>query len=254
MGEQGGFYLRERTQSLAAPRTSGFFGTAGLSSVGASVRRMGAKTALLAYANGDVASALREAGEPTVEGTAALIAQVFPGWGMESAKGNVLGESTYPPERLTYAASFPGVDLVCDRRLMFDRPSELPAHLLETVASRRVILHAMHSVSDWLAFAVWEAGRLRRSLSLSPDGGIVENIGDPFPFEMPYWAGERPVEPDPEWDEEPYALPFHPLELGNDALRALFGFLLEGRPLPEDVDPDEVPLLGFELTDPDTSR
>ncbi|MGC9382829.1 DUF6928 family protein [Streptomyces sp. MH13] len=196
---------------------------------------MGAKTALLAYADGDVASALREADEPTAEGTAALIAQVFPGWGMERTEDEVLGESTYPPEGLTYAASFQGVDLVCDRRLMFDRPSELPPHLLEAAAGRRVILHAMHSVSDWLAFAVWEEGRLRRSLSLSPDGGIVENIGDPFPFEMSYWAGDRPVESDPEWDEELYALPFHPLELGNEALRALFGFLLEGRPLPEDV-------------------
>ncbi|MEU4077228.1 hypothetical protein AB0F26_08920 [Streptomyces venezuelae] len=55
------------------------------------------------------------------------------------------------------------------------------------------------------------------------------------------------MEFDPEWDEEPYALPFHPLELGNEALRAFFGFLLEGRPLAEDVDPDEVPLLGFRL-------
>ncbi|GGP87358.1 DUF6928 family protein [Streptomyces sindenensis] len=169
-------------------------------------------------------------------------------------KGDVLGESTYPPERLTYVASFPGVDLVCDRRLMFDRPSELPADLLGAAAGRRVILHAIHSVSDWLAFAVWQEGRLRRSLSLSPDGGIVENIGDPSPFEMPYWAGDRPVEFDPAWDEEPYALPFHPLELGNEALRALFGFLLKGRPSPEDVGPDEVPLLGFDLTDLDTSR
>ncbi|MET8740820.1 hypothetical protein [Streptomyces sp. NPDC004728] len=215
---------------------------------------MGAKAALLAYVDGGVASVLKAAGEPTAEGTAALIARVFPGCRAEPTEGEVLGEATYPPDGLTYAASFTGVDMVCDRRLMFDRPSELPAHLLEATAGRRVILHAMHSVSDWLAFAVWEDGRLRRSLSLSPDSGIVENIGDPFPFEMPYWAGDRLVESDPEWDEEPYALPFHPLELGNEALRALFGFLLEGRPSPEDVDPDEVSLLGFDLTDPDTSR
>ncbi|MFF7436982.1 DUF6928 family protein [Streptomyces sp. NPDC008122] len=159
----------------------------------------------------------------------------------------MLGEVTYPPDGLTYAASFQGVDLVCDRRLMFDRPSELPAHLLEAAAGRRVILHAMHSVSDWLAFAVWEDGRLVRSLSLSPDGGIVENIGDPFPFETPYWTGDRPVEFAPNWEEKPYALPFHPLELGNEALRAFCGFLLEGRPAPDDVDPDGVPLLGFRL-------
>lgn len=216
---------------------------------GTSVWCMGAKTALLAYADGDVVPALKAAGEPQAERTAELVARLFPGRRTELTQGGVLGESTYPPEGITYAAGFPGVDLVCDRRLMFDRPSELPAHLLEAAAGRRVVAHAMHSVSDWLAFAVWEEGRLRRSLSLSPDGGIAENIGDPFPFEAPYWAGERSVETDPEWDEEPYPLPFHPLELGNEALRALFGFPLEGRPSPEGVDPDEIPLLGFGLTD-----
>ncbi|MFE6761750.1 DUF6928 family protein [Streptomyces sp. NPDC057689] len=209
---------------------------------------MGAKTAILAYADGDVAPVLKAAGEPQAAGTAELVARVFPGRGTVSTEGYLLAETTYPPEGITYAASFPGVDLVCDRRLMFDRPSELPAHLLEAAEGRRVILHAMHSVSDWLAFAVWEKGRLCRSLSLSPDGGIVENVGDPFPFEAPYWAGDRPVEFDPEWDEEPYPLPFHPLELGNEALRALFGFVLEGCPSPEDVAPDEIPLLGFTLT------
>ncbi|MFF3758093.1 DUF6928 family protein [Streptomyces sp. NPDC002185] len=208
---------------------------------------MGAKTAVLAYVGGDAASALKAAGDPVAEGTAALIARVFPGCRAEPTEGEVLGKATYPQDGLTYAARFTGVDLVCDRRLMFDRPSELPTHLLEAAAGRRVIVHAMHSVSDWLAFAVWEDGRLVRSLSLSPDGGIGENIGDPLPFETAYWAGHHPVEVDPEWNEEPYALPFHPLELGNEALRAFFGFLLEGTPAPEDVDPDVVPLLGFRL-------
>ncbi|WP_433329831.1 DUF6928 family protein [Spirillospora sp. CA-294931] len=32
-------------------------------------------------------------------------------------------------------------------------------------------------------FGVWEDGRLLRSLSLSTDGGIGENIGEPLPFE-----------------------------------------------------------------------
>jgi hypothetical protein len=106
----------------------------------------------------------------------------------------------------------------------------------------------MHSVSDWLCFAVWENGSLVRSLSVSPDGGIVENIGEPYDFERPYWAGERPVGSTLSGD--PYPLPFHPLELGEDALRALFGFILEGRPDPSDVDPYEVPLRGFRVADP----
>ncbi|WP_434481862.1 DUF6928 family protein [Streptomyces sp. NBC_01340] len=40
---------------------------------------------------------------------------------------------------------------------------------------------------------------------------------------MPHWAGDRPADvvPWPDEDEEPYPLPFHPLELGEDAPRAL---------------------------------
>jgi hypothetical protein len=35
----------------------------------------------------------------------------------------------------------------------------------------------MHSVVDWFAYAVWIDGQLRRSLSLSPDSGIMEIVG-----------------------------------------------------------------------------
>jgi len=107
-------------------------------------------------------------------------------------------------------------------------------------------------VSAGLAFAFWEAGPLLRSLSLSPDSGIIENIGEPLPFEMPYWAGDRPADviPWPDQDDEPYALPFHPLELGEDALRALCGFVQEGRPEPDDIDAGSIALHGFRVRDP----
>jgi hypothetical protein len=75
---------------------------------------------------------------------------------------------------------------------MTSRPSQLPGRLLTPGAGRRVILHAMHSATDWLAYAVWQDGVLLRSLSLSPDGGITEDIGAPLPFEAPFWAGEHP--------------------------------------------------------------
>ncbi|WP_308364267.1 hypothetical protein [Streptomyces sp. ISL-86] len=212
---------------------------------------MGAKTGLLAYADGDIPAALRQGSEAGIAETTDLVGRLYPGWGMEAAEGEILDEGTYPADGLTYAASFPGVDIVCDRRLMIDRPSQLPEHLVAASAGRRMVLHAMHSVVDWLAFAVWEDGRLVRSLSLSPDGGVIEDIGEPFPCERPYWAGGHPVEQDPDWeDEAPYPLPFHPLELGEEALRAFFGFILEGRPAPDDVDPDDVRLQGFRLTAP----
>jgi hypothetical protein len=211
---------------------------------------MGAKTGLLMYSDGDVREALRAAPAPDPERTAALIERLYPGWSVAETTPSSLGDGTYPPYGTTYAASFPGVDVVCDQRVMLDVPTELPAHLVEASAGRRLVLHAMHSVVDWLAFAVWEDGRLVRSLSLSPDGGIVENIGEPLAFEAAYWAGEHPVEVDPAWSDEPYALPFHPLDLGEEVLHHLCGFILEGMPDPDDADPHEVGLLGYRLTDP----
>ncbi len=170
---------------------------------------MGAKTALLAFAEGDIRSALRGA--------------------MRSD----------------------GAELYCDRRLVLDRPSQLPEHLRQAGAGRRIIMHGMHSMVDWLGFAVWEDGVLVRSLSLSLDGGIRENIGKPYDFERPYWAGEHSVRPVPGWPSQgPYPLSFHPLDLGERALRALFGFVMEGRPDPNDIDTKAVYLHGFCVTDP----
>jgi hypothetical protein len=211
---------------------------------------MGAKTGLLVYADGDIREALRAVARPDSEQTASLIEHLYPGWTVQEDEPSSLGDGSYPPYGTTYATRLPGIDIVCDQRVMLDHPSRLPAHLVEASAGRRLVLHAMHSVVDWLAFAVWDDGQLIRSLSLSPDNGVMENIGDPFAFEAAYWAGEHPVPHDPAWSDEPYSLPFHPLDLGEDALRALLGFILEGMPEPDDADPYDVELLGFRLTDP----
>jgi hypothetical protein len=104
----------------------------------------------------------------------------------------------------------------------------------------------MHSVVDWFAFGIWNGdGSLRRSLSLSPDSGVIENLGTPLAFEAAYWAGEKAVEVD--GGESPYSLPFHPLELAEDTLRNLFGFNYEGPYLNDDPDLDDVVLAGFAL-------
>ncbi|MBB2947381.1 hypothetical protein FB565_007149 [Actinoplanes lutulentus] len=38
--------------------------------------------------------------------------------------------------------------------------------------------------------------------------------------------------------------------MGGQALRALFGFILEGRPEPGDIDPFDVHMHGFRVADP----
>ncbi|MGW0649661.1 DUF6928 family protein [Streptomyces umbrinus] len=213
---------------------------------------MGAKTGLLVYADGEVPDLLRRVGAADSARSTAMVRRLYPGWEIEDSKGSSLSEGVYPPDGTAYAASWPGIEVICDRRVMIDFPSQLPEHLVAASAGRRLVLHAMHSVVDWLAFAVWEDGHLVRSLSLSPDSGIIENIGEPLPFERPYWSGDRPADviPWPDEEEEPYALPFHPLELGEDALRALCGFIQEGLPEPDDVDAYGIGLHGFHVRDP----
>jgi hypothetical protein len=224
---------------------------------------MGAKTVLLAFVDGDLPAALRAAtrsettgqvpggsGFRGAEETEAVVRRLSPGYEVTPRAGGTLFEDCYPPAGIVFAAVMPGATLLCGRQLVAGTPSELPEHLLTEAAGRRILFHSMHSVVDALTFAVWEDARLIRSLSVSPDTGIVQDFGEPFPFERPYLAGEHPVTsmfP----GQGPYPLPFHPMVLGEETLRALFGFVIEGRPQPDDVDAGKVHLHGFRVADPD---
>ena len=208
---------------------------------------MGAKTALLIYAEGDVAQALHDAVELDRAATEALVARLLPGLDVVAVEDGNLGWNINPPDGVLYAGVFRGLTVICAAELGEIRPGDLRPGWLAEGAGRRVILHSMHSVSDFLGFAVWGAnGTLDRALCLSPDDGIVEDRGDRLPFEQAYWAGEHPVDDDDD-DDEPYPLPFHPLELGEDALATLCGFVIEGMPPEGMPDVHRVPLAGFRL-------
>lgn len=43
-----------------------------------------------------------------------------------------------------------------------------------------------------LFYAIWSPdGTVRRAFSLSPDSGVIENVGTPLPFEKKYLAGDQ---------------------------------------------------------------
>jgi hypothetical protein len=202
---------------------------------------MGAKTALLAVCDGDGRDVLRAARVLDREASKRF-AEKMTGDFLDSAEDGSLGENTNPADGFVFATSWPGLEILSDSRVALDRLSELPARSTR-VSGRRVIVHAMHSVVDWFAFGVWDDGRLVRALSVSADHQIIEDPGERLPFETPFWEGERPVD---DGDDEPaYPLPFHPLELGEEALHAFFGFRLEGAPT--EVDPFTIPLAGFRV-------
>ena len=128
---------------------------------------MGAKAGILALSDRDFAESLRQFPRADAERTNALVAEIFPGYQVEPVESWPLEESTYPEDDVVYVLSAPGIDIMCDQRFMFDKPSELPAHVLDVAGGRRVALCAMHSVDDSFSYAVWANGELARSLSLS---------------------------------------------------------------------------------------
>lgn len=186
---------------------------------------MGAKTWMIVYAEGNARDAL--AGRPQLnrEATFKFATVLFPNEKLLPLDDGNLAY-TCPPDNELCAGCFPGVSVVAAKELGIDYPSKLPRRFIEVGRSGTVTVHAMHSVVDWFAYAQWVNGTLIRSLSVSPDSGILEDIGRRLPFEEPYWSGQHPAVEDEEADAYPF--PFHPLELGEAALASLFGYQLEG--------------------------
>lgn len=205
---------------------------------------MGAKTCMLVYAEGSAREIL--AARPTLDrdATARLAAKLFPKDRLEPLADGSLAYTSPPDNEITIGC-FPGLSIVAAKEFGLDYPSRLEPRFLASVGSQTVYVHAMHSVVDWCAFAVWQAGTLERSLSLAPDDGVLEDIGPQMAFEIPYWSGQHPIW-DPEEESDPsYPFPFHPLELGEAALRAFFGYQIEGFMDPALLDPETVPLARF---------
>lgn len=208
---------------------------------------MGAKTCLLGFSDGDLARELSALPPLDRAASTALAAALFPNDELEPLPDGTLNH-TYPLDGEVLVARFgtSGVAIATD--FTVDQPSQLPETFLRAAGGARSIhLHAMHSVADWLAFAIWQDGQLLRSLSVAPDSGVLEDIGERLPFELPFWRGEHPAH-DPEElaaGQEPYPLPFHPLELGEVALREFFGFTIEGFIAGEQLDPDAMALMRF---------
>ena len=206
---------------------------------------MGAKTCMLVYAENNAREALAATPQLNREASQKLAETLFPGQKLEPlADGNLL--STYTPGPEIYIGCFSGVSVVAAKEFGIDYPSKVPSSFIAAGGSGTIYLHAMHSVVDWFAYAVWVNGTLQRSLSVAPDNGAIEDIGQRLPFEEPYWAGRHPAGGGDDGGDE-YPLPFHPLELGEAALRALFGYELEGLVEPDRtlISPESVSLLGF---------
>ena len=206
---------------------------------------MGAKTWTLTFSDGDASKILKQGPSPDKDRAIDLAARIFPS-GKYEAIEDVTLFSTDPPDNELYIGCYPGLTIVASSEFAIDYPSKLDHCFRRKDLGNTIHLHAMHSVVDWFAYAVWEGDRLLRSLSVSPDSGVIEDLGEKLAFEKPYWEGKYPAV-DHEDDEEEYPLPFHPLELGEEALGEFFGYQLEGPADKQLIDPDDVILHAFKL-------
>lgn len=204
---------------------------------------MGAKTWMLVLADANALEALARKPALDREATLTLASALFPGEKLEPIGDGDLSY-TCPPDNEIHIGCFPGVSIVAAKEFGIDYPSRLPQRFIAAGGDGVVTLHAMHSVVDWFAYAMWVNGKLVRSLSLSPDSGIMEDIGQRLPFEEPYWSGEHPAV-DSEEEKEAYPFPFHPLELGEEALKDLFGYQLEGFIDSSLLEPESIPLVRY---------
>lgn len=169
-----------------------------------------------------------------------LLAEEILGTSADEIEMLRLDRAIWPKVGIAAAASLPGLDVVGSRELAQSRPSQLTEKISRLAAGRDAYGVFMQSTEDWTAFATWSGGRLVRALSLSPDTGIIEDVGERLPFEVPFWGGQHPVDHDPD-----YPLLFHPSVLGNEALKTFFGFILEGSVDATCFDPEEVEIPAF---------
>jgi hypothetical protein len=150
-----------------------------------------------------------------------------------------------PPDDEILTGRYDHVSILSASEFGLDYPSKLDKDFVNLMKSKRTYLFAMHSVVDFFAFGVWENGELRRSFGASPDSGILEDVGEKFDFELPYFNGEHAVGDEDDDPDNAYPLPFHPLEFGEHVLRELVGYGFEG-PMPTDgLDPFDFSLLSF---------
>src|SRR5215472_18270221 len=168
---------------------------------------MGTKTWMLVYADSNAREALRTNPQLDRQSTQTLATTLFPKEKLE-AVGDADLSYTCPPDKELCIGCFPGVSIIAAKEFGIDHPSRLPERFIVAAGTGIVTLHAMHSVVDWFAFAQWANGKLLRSLSLSPDSGILEDIGERLPFEEP--SGEHPADDEEEPEEGPLPLPVSP--------------------------------------------
>lgn len=202
---------------------------------------MGFNVSLLAYAD-DISAV--DLGRPARDQALAetVVSELFPRTRYAEQGTIALNDGGFPSGGTLNVGTFDSGLLIATKDAHLYNPSKLHRRYLKASMGRTVVLLTQRSFNDMFAYARWVDGSLIRSISLNPIGKVWENIGDPEPFEVPFWNGEHPA-------ESGYPLPFHPLELSDAALRSALGLVYEGPADPRLTSPEDVLLSAYRRHD-----
>ncbi|NLG46850.1 MAG: hypothetical protein GX543_10315 [Gordonia sp.] len=125
-------------------------------------------------------------------------------------------------------------------------PHEMTSYLTDLGVGHTWALISVDPGADIGGFARWEGGEVQRAF-FGTSSTISVDVGLPYPFEGPFWAGGHPQRS----PNQPLALPFHPGALADAANHAWFGFgFHETDPV---VDPALLPVTVYRIG-PDDGR
>ncbi|MEP6980660.1 MAG: hypothetical protein ABJA16_07865, partial [Nakamurella sp.] len=175
-----------------------------------------------------------------------LLDALFPGRiGAALAPADLLIAS-YPEYGRVYAATTVSTALVCGQDLR--ELTDLESAVAPVAAGRTAVRLQVNGAADSVALEILGPGGLAvRELMLVTDDGVIVDEGERLEFEQPFWSGDH----DP---DGAYAavngpeMPFDVIDFGQEAVRTLFGFVVDPHtdPRPGDLDARQVLLHGFE--------
>jgi hypothetical protein len=202
---------------------------------------MGVSLAIVAYSNGDRINTRAPMGDGT--DCYDILRCLFPRTAFVSSGTVSLADIGIPKRGIVAAVAFEQGVIVSTIDAHLYNPSKLHHRYLKPDYST-VQVFTQRSFNDMFAYGRWSYGELGRSISVNPVGKVWESLGEPEPFEVPFWDGARAV--------DSYPLPFHPLEMSAAALASELNLSGEGtEPVPGMCQLDEVILTSYSHVVPD---
>lgn len=194
----------------------------------------------------DPAEQLRRGAVADPERTDALMRRAYADDAPSAVAVTDLSTLSDADDDTVFAAHFGDVAVLAGRSLATVSPDEITEFVNDLEPGWTVLLLSLDPTTNVGVFARWENDRLVRAFAAAPDR-IHADHGVPFPFESPFWAGDRPLHYLPGSEVDPLDLPFHPAELAEESNRQWLGFRFTPPAVDGDTDLTRIPVYAYRI-------